>query len=658
MARCEFGGGSADFVMAASNGGFIKLSAATLYVWTTQVGGSQITDLQLNGAPVTVVPVGSDGQVPVFLGPNDGTSEVWVTAGPTGPRTRLTSGVTSATDAVVSGLVGNPATATGGALSSTYASLAVDATQGVIAKIVAGLVDVDIQVVGDSTTAEPGRWVGKLATALGAKFPTHSVVIHQFNISGTLAYDAPTTIATGSGPRTIHIWNAAIGGHSTMSWKGAKGAAAFDGRNPDLTLMSLGHNEGAVAVADRWHQQMVSLTEDLTQRSDTAFIIISQNPQTESATPGAPSIGEQEARREVYRNIAAHRGFGFIDVCQAFLDTGDPAAITVDGTHPNTTGYQLWADTVMQAFNGTHKKGAPRPQQPSCFTVAGPTLIRNGTFESGLAHWKTSGATAVIDATHSEVSAVKITNTGAGAGYLYQDLVASRVAGRWVTVAARMYVPAGTVDSAGLVAIDDSTGSTTTTGHPHGKDGFRWDVVTRFIPAGATTPRVKIYASSVTSTDSVWCDRVVLVEGRWPRGAFRADAGGEWLTYTPALSSNITLGSGSIVATYRQDPLSKTVEMFARITLAADSTVNGSVATTVSLPVNVLSSPSAVIAARATLTDSGTPYLGIAYDAGTHDKLTVRSIGTAGIGTNLSGTSPFTWATGDVIEVAARYRYA
>jgi hypothetical protein len=121
MARCSFGGGSSDFVMAAVNNGFIRLASATLYVWPSQAGGSQITDLLLNGAGATVIPVGADGQVPVFSGPNDGTAEVWVSAGPSGIRVRMTSGVSSATDAVMSGLV-PPASgsATAAALSAAY----------------------------------------------------------------------------------------------------------------------------------------------------------------------------------------------------------------------------------------------------------------------------------------------------------------------------------------------------------------------------------------------------------------------------------------------------------------------------------------------------------------------------------------------------------
>lgn len=560
-------------------------------------------------------------------------------------------------DANVSALIGNPATDTRAALSAAYAARAVDSTQGLIAKIEAGLDDATMLVVGDSTTAEPGRWVGYLAATLGEQFPTHSVNIHQFNISGTLAYDAPTTIATGTGPRALNIYNAAIGGHSTFSWKGAKGDAAFDGLDPDLIVVALGHNEGGSAVSERWHQQMLSLTEDLTARSDASLILVAQNPQMVSA---GVSADEQEPRREVYRNIAAHRGFGFIDVCQAFLDTGQAYELTSDGTHPTATGYQLWADTVAEAFVGDHKRGAPRPQPPSGFTQAAATINRNPTFESGLAHWLTSGATAVLDTTHTaESSAVKITGDGAGASFLYQNLPLDRVRGRWITVAARLYVPAGSVDSAGVVALSDSAGMSSTTGHSHGKDGWRWDVVTRFIPAGATTPRVRVYASVAASTGSVWLDRAIVVEGRWPREVARADPGGEWQPYTPALSSNITLGSGTIVAAFRADPLTETVDAYARIALAADSVVNGSVSTTVGLPVDILSAAT-VISKDVTLVDAsggvGGRLMGSSIMAHL-DRITIYGLGANGAPVPITGTAPFAWADGDSIEMSIRYRY-
>lgn len=86
MARSTFGGTASDFVFTATSGRLLRLSAANLTMWTAESGGAQIVDLLLNGSPATVIPVGEDGQVPAFQGP-DGVTELWADAG--GGRIRI-----------------------------------------------------------------------------------------------------------------------------------------------------------------------------------------------------------------------------------------------------------------------------------------------------------------------------------------------------------------------------------------------------------------------------------------------------------------------------------------------------------------------------------------------------------------------------------------
>lgn len=80
MARASFGGGVADFVFASTSGGLVKLTSAALTFWTAETGGTQHTDLLLSGAPVTSIPVGADGQVPTFQGPDE-VYTMWADAG-------------------------------------------------------------------------------------------------------------------------------------------------------------------------------------------------------------------------------------------------------------------------------------------------------------------------------------------------------------------------------------------------------------------------------------------------------------------------------------------------------------------------------------------------------------------------------------------------
>lgn len=132
------------------------------------------------------------------------------------------------------------------------------------------------------------------------------------------------------------------------------------------------------------------------------------------------------------------------------------------------------------------------------------------------------------------------------------------------------------------------------------------------------------------------------------------EAGGTswvWNTYTPTLTG-ITLGSGSLFAAYRDDG-DGTVDFYARIIMAADSAVTGTV--TVSLPANMATAYSG-IGLNVLFTDAGTAhYRGMAL-ALALDKVTVCATGTSGVRVNLSATAPFTWAVGDIIDVGGSYR--
>lgn len=86
MARQTFGATSADYVITLGPGNELHASPATLTFWSAATGGIQHTDLLLNGSPVTSIPVGNDGVVPLFLGP-DVVTEMWADAG--GQRVRI-----------------------------------------------------------------------------------------------------------------------------------------------------------------------------------------------------------------------------------------------------------------------------------------------------------------------------------------------------------------------------------------------------------------------------------------------------------------------------------------------------------------------------------------------------------------------------------------
>ena len=134
MARADFGGSTSDFVFTPTSGGLMRLSAATLTFWDAETGGTQYTDLLLNGVAVTQIPVGSDGNVPTFQGP-DGVGRMWVSAGGSrelmvtqgkagAPGAQGLPGVNAVpADNAVGTYVNTPGSATQQALSAAYVGL-------------------------------------------------------------------------------------------------------------------------------------------------------------------------------------------------------------------------------------------------------------------------------------------------------------------------------------------------------------------------------------------------------------------------------------------------------------------------------------------------------------------------------------------------------
>lgn len=99
MARSLFGGGTADFLAAVGPGGTLRALSGNLTLWTAESGGTQHTDLLLNGSPVTSIAVDRTGQVPRFQGPN-GVTDLWADAGGDG-RVRMLADVVEVVEQAV-----------------------------------------------------------------------------------------------------------------------------------------------------------------------------------------------------------------------------------------------------------------------------------------------------------------------------------------------------------------------------------------------------------------------------------------------------------------------------------------------------------------------------------------------------------------------------
>lgn len=130
--------------------------------------------------------------------------------------------------------------------------------------------------------------------------------------------------------------------------------------------------------------------------------------------------------------------------------------------------------------------------------------------------------------------------------------------------------------------------------------------------------------------------------------------GDAWVAYTPTLS-NITLGSGGTSSFFYQR-VGKMVNVRGRITLGTSGALSG--VATFTLPVNAITADQ-FWQSGTILNDSGTFYAGVVR-VGT-SSATVLALNAAGTYTTAVNTAlnvPFTWASGDIINVGFSYEAA
>lgn len=386
-------------------------------------------------------------------------------------------------------------------------------------------------VPGDSTGVTTSRWVYLTAVALAAAYPALTVNYYAWN-TGTTSYDAATVLQVGSGPGVLDVYNASITGSQTSTFLAPNFQAQIGAIQPDLTVISDGHNDARAGTAsgEDYRERMLVLADAILAACPlTSIIIVAQNPQSANTHQTARAV-------EVYR-IAAMRGFGVVDFFRAFEDNGGAAALTSDGIHPNAAGTALMVAEMAKALVYTPAAGS-RPQSRPTLLSPGETLFTNSDFAlfSGAlpASWTGNNVTASKDLGKYESPngysvRLQTTTPGGGSSYITQDSpYLNLVKGQWVTVAARIYIAAGLPGTGvyGRLGVQTTGGtapaSLTSFQDPNGAGGWRWVVKSIYVPTDATALRVYIYAETsagAAGNGDISVDRVVVCRGLLPAGA-------------------------------------------------------------------------------------------------------------------------------------------
>lgn len=453
------------------------------------------------------------------------------------------------TDLMNKNLIEDTASLTSVALSDAIVKGAADfgasdAVQPFLSLIENNVRDTHMLLIGDSTGNETWEWAYLFFQDLASRYPSHTFEYRLWNDSSQ-SYDPAVVIGTGA--RKVTLWNASFAGATTQSWQAARITPAVYDVPADLVMISIGHNEGSGTTYPwAWRARYLSLTESIKAKKPTAtMVLVGQNPATAN--------NWQAQRIEVYKEIAARQGYGFIDAHAAFVEAGGD--LTIDGIHPNPTGARLWADVMLAAFLRT--KAAPRPQQASLLTRRTvENKMPNSIFDEWTAStptgWTLSNVTSekVTTGTESGANAVKLTSTATNSS-MYMNIPASTVAGKTFTMAVRAKIGAGATGLPGRIGFYDNIGGAKLQANgSEPTDGYRWILHEGSFSAGATSARIYIYAGN--AGDTITVDRIILTEGIDPTDAAQlatSTGGGStgpistgWVELT-----GLTLGTGVTV---------------------------------------------------------------------------------------------------------------
>jgi len=399
--------------------------------------------------------------------------------------------------------------------------------------------DVTVLVIGDSTASSPsGQFPEFLMPMIQQKYPHRTLQKHQWDDSAK-TYGSPSQVGpSGTGSNFIHYYAGGVGGTipetNQVAWESYVAAV-----QPDLVIVHFGHNYGKDATAagvasnfamdEQFRERMLRLVLRIKDSCPDADVMInSQNPYlTAGARAGVSSV-----RAQIIRGIAADLGCAYGPVCEAFIATGDPASyLQGDLLHPTiagaTNGALLTAETLVRQFE--QNIDAPMTARvPSPLSSLGKQLLSNGDLTDFASPPTLAGWTASAQATLTKETtiyegikgySVKITATGGGYATIYQTLPVRSVREKWVTVAARLFVPTGATVEAGRLRISGDGGLVTANsgGISAGiKNQWVWAFATARVPAAATFSTVTIYGG-FTAGDITYVDRISSSIGTLPR---------------------------------------------------------------------------------------------------------------------------------------------
>lgn len=372
----------------------------------------------------------------------------------------------------------------------------------------------NILVHSDSTGNEDHEFVRKITQEYADRHPAYTVLYRLWDdVAGS--YASAVTVQTGTGANTLTVYNFANPGKQVEYIQGSRYVAACQSiPRCDLVYINHSHNMGTISSRD--YATRLAIPRFLAAMADIArrhvgcgFVLIAQNPRMDSEfmTPWV----------DVVYRVAAITGSDVADAHSLIINRGKNASLYTDSTHVNSAG----SDLTVKAIRSLHRASAGNPA-PYSLTVA-TNLISNGDFSSFGSSVPdnftlTTGAvtkdTSVIGGKNGY--SVRIDGTNGRITWSCPSYLRDELKGQYITLLARVYIPTGQPQTAGIIATASSSNSSNnypSADQNHGQ--WHWRSVTHYVDPADTYLQVRLYGD-ISGTGVAYFDRVILCKGIKP----------------------------------------------------------------------------------------------------------------------------------------------
>jgi len=383
-----------------------------------------------------------------------------------------------------------------------------------------------IVILSDSTADAAGEWADLLGQYFAGLYAGLRVETATW---ASTDYPAVTVLQAGDGASgTLSVWNCSVASQASQFFLAPYFDQMLAIKSPDLTFVSLGHNEGSAAAEPFWRDNLSALTETVTAACpQTELVLLTQNPRTDG------NAAVQAARRHVTMRLARQRGYGLIDTFRLFVlaDNTTDTSLLADQIHPNPAGQRAIFNEIKSHLR--YVPGSP-PNGQQVSTLLLPTSspgFTNMDFASYAAPptgWTGSNVTVTQNTTEYEAPhghSIRTVPTTAAIAYLQNSATGANIRsylGSWATLCARERVVAGSPANAGRISIfttgGSNTASQTSTATTQGQGDWRWATASIRVDRTAGTLTIRLFAENgATGTGDVSWDRVVVARGLLPR---------------------------------------------------------------------------------------------------------------------------------------------